>query len=82
MRLSKGTGRVWGQPTKGEVVLSIWYDLSFILGKGYSISIPEASYVTTRGLDLERVGVLPEKELYYELKHELFGRDSWLEALR
>ncbi|MBC86263.1 MAG: hypothetical protein CL677_03700 [Bdellovibrionaceae bacterium] len=80
--LEKGTGRVWGQPTKGEVVLSIWYDLSFILGKGYSISIPEASYVTTRGLDLERVGVLPEKELYYELKHELFGRDSWLEALR
>ncbi|MEZ4872998.1 MAG: S41 family peptidase [Bdellovibrionales bacterium] len=74
--------RVWGERTKGEVVMSVWYDISYILGKGYSISVPEATYSTVRNNDLEAYGVIPDRELYYQLQYELHGKDSWIEALR
>ncbi len=70
-------GRVWGQPTAGEVVLAVWYSLP-ALGEGYSVSIPEAVYVSERGDDLEGKGVWPERELHYDLRQALQGIDSWL----
>ena len=69
--------RVWGQPTAGDVVLAVWYDLP-LLGKGFSISIPEAVFLTVQGEEIEGQGVWPQKELYYNLPLALKGIDSWL----
>ena len=79
--LSRAGARVWGQPTAGDVVLAVWYDLP-ALGKGYSVSIPEAVYLTPQKLELEAHGVSPQKELQYDLKQSLQGKDSWIEDAR
>jgi carboxyl-terminal processing protease len=73
--------RVWGQPTAGDVILAVWYDLEK-MGKGYSVSIPEAVYQTPEKKELENFGVSPQKELYYDLKQSLNGVDGWIEAAR
>lgn len=73
--------RVWGQPSAGDVVLAVWYDLPS-LGAGYSVSIPEAVYLNRQKKELEGEGVTPQRELHYQLKVALSGRDSWVvEAL-
>lgn len=78
---SRNRSRVWGQPTAGDVVLAVWYDLPK-LGPGYSVSVPEAVYLTDEGKELEGRGVYPERELYYDLNLALKGQDSWIvEAL-
>lgn len=69
--------RVWGLPTAGDVVLAVWYDLP-LLGRGFSISIPEAVYLNPEGEELEGKGIWPEKELYYNLDEALAGQDNWL----
>lgn len=71
--------RVWGQPTAGDVVLAVWYDLP-VMGRGYSVSIPEAVYLTPDQKELEGHGVYPQKELYQNLKSALSGRDAWIDA--
>lgn len=73
--------RVWGQPTAGDVVLAVWYDLP-VLGPGYSMSIPEAVFLTPEQEELENRGVAPQREIYYDLKHALAGKDSFIEAAR
>lgn len=73
--------RVWGQPTAGDVILAVWYELP-MLGPGYSFSIPEAVYLTNDREELEGRGVTPQKELYHELTSSLAGKDSWIEAAR
>lgn len=74
--------RVWGQPTAGDVVLAIWYDLP-LLGVGYSVSIPQAIFITPDEVLLEGQGVRPAKELFYALDLALRGEDNWvIEALR
>jgi carboxyl-terminal processing protease len=70
-------GRVWGQPTAGDVVLAVWYDLPR-LGPGFSVSVPEAIYLTPEGEELEGRGVYPKRELYYDLGLALKGKDSWI----
>lgn len=70
-------GRVWGQPSAGDVVLAIWYMLPS-LGEGYSVSIPEATYISAAGHDLEGHGVWPQRELQYDLEQSLAGKDTWL----
>lgn len=79
--LTRSNARVWGQPTAGDVVLAVWYDLP-LLGSGFSVSIPEAVYLTPDKEELERKGVWPQRELYYDLKMSLEGKDSWVEAAR
>ncbi|NJL25846.1 MAG: hypothetical protein HC902_12190 [Calothrix sp. SM1_5_4] len=69
--------RVWGQPSAGDVVLAVWYDLP-ILGAGYSISIPQAVYRTPDKKELEGLGVYPQRELYHQLELSLQGKDSWV----
>lgn len=69
--------RVWGQPTAGDVVVAVWYDLPY-LGPGFSVSIPEAVYVTPDQRTLEGHGVVPQRELFYELTPGLRGEDNWL----
>lgn len=78
---SRPLTRVWGQPTAGDVVLAVWYDLP-LLGKGFSISIPEAVFLTVQGEEIEGHGVWPQKELYYELDEALKGYDTWIEAAK
>ncbi len=79
---SRTGSRVWGQPTAGDVILAVWYDLP-ALGEGFSISIPEALYLTPDNVELESKGVDPSRELFYELAPSLHGKDSWLlQALR
>ncbi len=79
---SRLKSRVWGQPSAGDVVLAVWYDLP-ALGKGYSISIPEAVYLTPEEKELENEGVFPQKEIFYDLKLSLQGKDTFVEeALR
>lgn len=74
--------RVWGQPTAGDVVLAVWYDLPS-LGKGYSVSIPEAVYLNLKREQLEAHGVYPSRELYHDLQISRSGKDTWiLEALK
>jgi C-terminal processing protease CtpA/Prc len=74
--------RIWGQPTAGDVVLAVWYDLP-ALGPGYSVSIPEAVYLTPQKKELEGSGVWPQRELYHDLATALRGQDSWvIEALK
>jgi carboxyl-terminal processing protease len=79
--LSRPASRVWGQPTAGDVVLAVWYDLPQ-LGRGYSVSIPEAVYLTPKGEELENHGLAPQRELFYQLDHARAGRDTMIvEAL-
>ena len=73
--------RVWGQPTAGDVLLAVWYDLP-LLGPGYSFSIPEAEYITPDNVQLEGRGVLPQNELYFDLKIARTGKDEWIEKAR
>ncbi|MBX3022060.1 MAG: hypothetical protein KF799_10320 [Bdellovibrionales bacterium] len=70
--------RVWGQPSAGDVVLAVWYDLA-TLGNGYSFSIPEAVFLNRQRHELEGEGVFPQKELFYDRGVSLSGRDSWIE---
>jgi len=67
-----------GGVTKGDVLLGEWYKYP-LLGKGYTISIPEATYINAKGLIIEGVGVMPEYNLFYELEDTLKGKDSWVE---
>ncbi|MGE0764109.1 MAG: S41 family peptidase [Bdellovibrionales bacterium] len=69
--------RVWGRASAGDVLLATWYGLP-LLGYGYSLSIPEALYLTLSGDSLEGAGVWPQQELNYDLKEALAGKDSWL----
>lgn len=79
--LSAPRSRVWGQPTSGDVVLAVWYDLP-ALGPGYSLSIPEAVYLTPNAEELERRGVSPEREIFYDLKEARRGLDTFIEKAK
>lgn len=76
MKLRPNT-RVWGQPTAGDVVLAVWYDLPQ-LGRGFSVSIPQAVYLNRAGHELEGEGVFPQRDLFYDLESSLRGQDRWL----
>jgi carboxyl-terminal processing protease len=76
--LKRPHSRVWGLPTAGDVILAVWYDLP-ALGRGYSVSIPEAVYLTSSKEELESRGVTPQRELQYEIEQSLLGKDSWIE---
>ena len=67
--------QVRDQITAGDVVLATWYGLR-LLGPGYSISIPEATYLTEKGELLEGTGVFPSRELQYVISDAEQGNDS------
>ncbi len=70
-----------GQGTAGDVLMAIWYDLPD-LGEGFSVSIPEALYVNSKGESLEGRGVWPDEELIYSEKDLLQGLDTWIEVAK
>lgn len=78
-RKSQRRTRVFGQPTAGDVILAIWYDLPG-LGEGYSISIPQAVFLTIDGHNLEGEGVFPQQEVFDDLDVWRTGVDSWIRA--
>lgn len=77
--LKRAHSKVFGQPTSGDVVLAVWYDLP-AWGPGYSISIPEALYLTPEGRQLEGEGVYPQKEVFDDLQVWRQGKDSWIQT--
>lgn len=75
--LDHGRAKIWGRPSAGDVLIATWYALP-MLGAGYSLSIPEALFLTRNQDSLEGGGVWPQRELSYDLKDALQGKDSWL----
>lgn len=71
--------RVWGERTRGDMLLGVWYPLQ-ALGPGYTLSIPEAMYITPEGLIIEGKGVAPDRTLFYKYEDAIHGRDSWISA--
>jgi carboxyl-terminal processing protease len=71
--------RVWGERTRGDMLLGVWYPLSG-LGVGYTLSVPEALYVGPKGEIIEGKGVFPSRTLYYHLNEAIRGLDSWVQA--
>lgn len=69
--------KVYGQATAGDVVLAVWYALP-LFGPGFSLSIPEALFVTPEGESLEGIGVWPDQVLDYQLGEALQGKDSFV----
>jgi len=75
--------KVWGVPTSGHMVLAQWFEIGSLGGGDFAMSIPVAGYHTSGGLDLEAMGVRPEKILSYSLERALKGEDNWItEATR
>lgn len=79
-KISKSSVRteLLGSATAGDVLLAIWYPLPNF-GKGYSFSVPEATYQTNVGEVLEGVGVRPKESISYDLDEALQGKDSGIE---
>lgn len=75
--LARQQTRVWGRPSAGDVLIGTWYFLP-IFGPGYSLSIPEAVYLTTNQESLEGGGVWPQESLDYKIDEALAGQDSWI----
>jgi carboxyl-terminal processing protease len=76
---SRPQTRVWGEQTRGDMLLGVWYGLS-LLGKGYTMSVPEALFRSPKSEEIEGHGVAPSKELYYKLDDARHGVDTWLKA--
>lgn len=72
--------RVWGAPTAGQVVMARWFAVGALGGGDFAISIPIAGYRADDGAVIESEGILPQRELQYDLSKALRGEDSWLEA--
>ncbi len=79
LRENLGTS-ILGSTTSGQVLMAVWYDLPE-LGADYSLSIPEADYLTAKQVRLEEAGVQPDETLYYKLSEEKLGIDSWLKVV-
>lgn len=73
--------QIWGQRSRGDMLLGVWYPASQI-GKGYTLSIPEASYTSPLGFEIEGRGVMPEKYLNDRVEDWVDGLDSWIEQVR
>ena len=69
--------KVLGQPSSGQVLLAVWYDLPNS-PPGYSISIPEANFYDTENNHLEAIGVYPDLIVEYSLLDFESGRDPHL----
>lgn len=77
--LKQPRSRVWGAPTAGQVVMARWFALGSLGGGDYAISIPIAGYRAADGAALESEGIIPQRELRYDLEKALRGEDSWLQ---
>jgi carboxyl-terminal processing protease len=71
--------RVWGARSRGDMLLGVWYPIDYV-GKGFTLSIPEAVYQTKNKYVVEGNGVTPTRQLFYDENDIRAGRDSWLEA--
>jgi carboxyl-terminal processing protease len=76
---SRRQTRVWGEKTRGDLLLGVWYPLPS-LAPGYTLSIPEAIYLGPAGEVVEGKGVTPMRTLFYRYEDAIRGRDSWVQA--
>jgi C-terminal processing protease CtpA/Prc len=76
------SAQVWGTPTAGQVVMARWFSVGSLGGGNFAISIPIAGYLAADGSQIESEGVIPDKELHYDLRKALRGEDSWIEEAR
>lgn len=74
--------RVWGQSSRGEVVLAQWFPLAALGSEAYSLAVPIAAYVTAEGGELENLGLIPQRNLFYDIEVALAGRDNWVEVAK
>jgi C-terminal processing protease CtpA/Prc len=74
---SRPQARVWGDSTRGDMLVGVWYALK-LLGSGYTLSVPEATYLSPDGFEIEGHGVAPQRRLIYKLDEARRGQDSWL----
>jgi C-terminal processing protease CtpA/Prc len=76
--------RVWGQRSAGLVVVAEWFPIVGLGRPEFSLSLPIAASVVFdlhgEAHDLEGEGVRPERALFYDLKTEMSGLDTWIEA--
>ena len=73
--------KIYGTTSAGELLVGVWYPLPE-LGPEVQISIPEAIYVSHKGLSIEGKGVLADKVLYYDLRQMRQGQDSWVDQVQ
>lgn len=69
--------RVWGQPSAGQVVMAQWFDVHGF-GDETALAIPIAGYISSDGRTIENAGLVPEKQLYYDLGDARLGIDTWI----
>lgn len=73
--------RILGHPTSGSVLVAKREEIES-LGSGYVLSIPVATFKTTKNESLESRGVQPDKIIFYDQEDGLDGIDSWIEYAR
>ncbi|OYZ13555.1 MAG: hypothetical protein B7Y39_17265 [Bdellovibrio sp. 28-41-41] len=66
---------IQGATSAGELLVGIWYDISYIWGQVVKLSIPEAFYESMHGFQIEGHGVSVDITLYprridFELGHD------------
>lgn len=71
-----GRGKVIGESTRGDVLLSVWYRLYNF--PGWELSIPEAYYESPDAIKIEGNGVEPDVWVNYEYWDLIRGEDSYV----
>lgn len=66
-----------GSVTAGKLLVGMWYPWPE-LGRQVEVSVPEAYFESTQGINPEEKGVSPDQILYYRLSDFQKGQDSWL----
>lgn len=70
-----------GETSGGQVAAGVWYPLN-ILGESYTVSIPEAEYISPTGESIEGIGVVPSITAMYTVEDFVNSRDPFLEQAR
>ncbi|MCB9026051.1 MAG: hypothetical protein H6625_07030 [Bdellovibrionaceae bacterium] len=76
----KNRAKLIGLTTSGQVLLAVWYSVP-LLGKGYTLSIPEANYFDLNEESFEGFGVDPDFSIDYLESDLSLGRDSFIEEV-
>ncbi|MCB0391608.1 MAG: hypothetical protein KDD58_09960, partial [Bdellovibrionales bacterium] len=77
----KNRATVIGQTTSGQVLLAVWYSMP-LLGKGFTLSIPEANFFDLNEESFEGYGVEPNVHTDYNEKDLIMGKDSYIESVK
>ena len=76
----KNRAKLFGKTTSGQVLLAVWYSMP-LLGKGYTLSIPEANFFDMNEDSFEGFGIDPDLTVDYIEKEISQGKDSFFEEV-